>query len=51
MHANTAAMTRREPKGPCDIYAAANYPCVAANSTTSARYDSDKGPMYQVKSK
>ena len=36
------------PKGPCDIYAAAGDPCVAAFSTTRALYASYKGPLYQV---
>ena len=36
------------PKGPCDIYAAATAPCVAAHSTTRALYASYNGPLYQV---
>ena len=36
------------PKGPCDIYAAAGNPCVAAHSTTRALYASYEGPLYQV---
>jgi hypothetical protein len=36
------------PKGPCDIYAAAGDPCVAAHSTTRALYASYHGPLYQV---
>ena len=36
------------PKGPCDIYAAAGTPCVAAHSTTRALYASYSGPLYQV---
>ncbi|MGH9737316.1 MAG: arabinofuranosidase catalytic domain-containing protein [Candidatus Acidiferrales bacterium] len=36
------------PKGPCDIYAAAGDPCVAALSTTRALYASYNGPLYQV---
>ena len=36
------------PKGPCDIYAAAGNPCVAAHSTTRALYSSYNGPLYQV---
>jgi hypothetical protein len=36
------------PKGPCDIYAAAGDPCVAAHSTTRALYASYSGPLYQV---
>ncbi|BBA96854.1 putative alpha-L-arabinofuranosidase B domain protein [Actinacidiphila reveromycinica] len=33
---------------PCDIYAAAGTPCVAAHSTTRALYASYNGPLYQV---
>ncbi len=36
------------PKGPCDIYAVAGNPCVAAHSTTRALYASYNGPLYQV---
>src|SRR6187549_3454101 len=36
------------PQGPCDIYAAASNPCVAAHSTTRALYASYNGPLYQV---
>jgi non-reducing end alpha-L-arabinofuranosidase len=36
------------PQGPCDIYAAAGTPCVAAHSTTRALYASYGGPLYQV---
>lgn len=36
------------PEGPCDIYAAAGDPCVAAHSTTRALYGSYNGPLYQV---
>ena len=36
------------PQGPCDIYAAAGDPCVAAHSTTRALYASYDGPLYQV---
>jgi non-reducing end alpha-L-arabinofuranosidase len=36
------------PKGPCDIYAAAGDPCVAAHSTTRVLYASYNGPLYQV---
>jgi hypothetical protein len=42
----TAAPPR--PKGPCDIYAAAGDPCVAAHSTTRALYAAYNGPLYQV---
>jgi hypothetical protein len=36
------------PQGPCDIYAAAGDPCVAAHSTTRALYANYNGPLYQV---
>jgi non-reducing end alpha-L-arabinofuranosidase len=36
------------PQGPCDIYAAAGAPCVAAHSTTRALYAGYNGPLYQV---
>ena len=36
------------PQGPCDVYAAAGNPCVAAHSTTRALYASYTGPLYQV---
>lgn len=36
------------PQGPCDIYAAAGAPCVAAHSTTRALYAGYHGPLYQV---
>ena len=36
------------PQGPCDIYAAAGNPCVAAHSSTRALYASYNGPLYQV---
>src|SRR5436190_655473 len=36
------------PQGPCDIYAAANDPCVAAHSTTRALYAAYGGPLYRV---
>ncbi|KAJ1567119.1 hypothetical protein HK405_007085 [Cladochytrium tenue] len=34
---------------PCDIYATAGTPCVAAHSTTRALYSSFSGALYQVK--
>jgi len=34
---------------PCDIYAAAGTPCVAAHSTTRALFEAYNGPLYQVK--
>jgi hypothetical protein len=36
-------------RGPCDIYAAAGTPCVAAHSTTRALYAAYNGPLYQVR--
>jgi hypothetical protein len=36
------------PKGPCDIYAAAGDPCVAAHSTTRSLYASYNGPLYRI---
>jgi hypothetical protein len=36
------------PEGPCDIYATAGNPCVAAHSSTRALYASYNGPLYQV---
>jgi hypothetical protein len=47
VQANTSVPPPR-PKGPCDIYAAASDPCVAAQSTTRALYASYNGPLYQV---
>jgi hypothetical protein len=35
-------------QGPCNIYAAAGTPCVAAHSTTRALYAAYDGPLYQV---
>src|ERR1700742_4361977 len=40
---------RAATQEPCDIYAAANTPCVAAHSTTRALYAAYNGPLYQVK--
>src|SRR5579863_5135656 len=45
--AGTGAAPSR-PKGPCDVYAAAGDPCVAAHSTTRALYAGYNGPLYQV---
>jgi non-reducing end alpha-L-arabinofuranosidase len=51
--ASTMAARERVPppraQGPCDIYAAAGTPCVAAHSTTRALYASYDGPLYEVK--
>ncbi len=35
--------------GPCDIYAAANTPCVAAHSVVRALYGAYNGKLYQVR--
>jgi hypothetical protein len=35
-------------EGPCDIYASAGNPCLAAHSSTRALYASYNGPLYQV---
>jgi non-reducing end alpha-L-arabinofuranosidase len=43
-----AAPSRAATQEPCDIYAAANTPCVAAHSTTRALYAAYDGPLYQV---
>lgn len=45
---NRNALSAR-PEGPCDIYNAAGFPCVAAHSTTRALLKSYNGPLYQVK--
>lgn len=42
------AVALPRPQGPCDVYAAAGDPCVAAHSTTRALYASYAGPLYQV---
>src|SRR3954471_24023151 len=46
-----AASAQAPPRqtGPCDIYAAAGTPCVAAHSTTRALYASYDGRLYRVK--
>src|SRR5579871_3780452 len=46
--ATSLAAAPPRPQGPCDIYAAAGKPCVAAHSTTRALYASYTGPLYQV---
>src|SRR5436190_7525465 len=43
-----ARNARPRPQGPCDVYAAADTPCVAAHSSTRALYASYNGPLYQV---
>ena len=47
VHAGSSATPAR-PEGPCDIYAAAGDPCVAAHSTTRALYAGYNGPLYQI---
>src|ERR1017187_7706890 len=37
------------PKGPCDIYAAAGDPCVAAHSTTRAFSPPNTAPLSKVR--
>jgi non-reducing end alpha-L-arabinofuranosidase len=37
--------------GPCDIYAAASTPCVAAHSTIRALFGSYSGKLYQIRNK
>ncbi|MFK0168806.1 alpha-L-arabinofuranosidase B [Streptomyces sp. NPDC090306] len=44
-----AGTARAATSLPCDIYAAAGTPCVAAHSTTRALYASYGGALYQVK--
>ena len=41
--------SRAATQEPCDIYAAASTPCVAAHSTIRALYAAYNGPLYQVK--
>src|SRR3954470_19785428 len=36
------------PQGPCDVYAAAQTPCVAAHSSTRALFAAYNGPLYQI---
>src|SRR5689334_17020363 len=43
-----SAQAPARPTGPCDLYAAAGTPCVAAHSTTRALYAAYNGPLYQV---
>jgi non-reducing end alpha-L-arabinofuranosidase len=46
--AGLPATARAEGGLPCDIYAAAGTPCVAAHSTTRALLSAYDGPLYQV---
>ncbi len=41
--------SRAATQEPCDIYAAANTPCVAAHSTTRALFAAYSGNLYQVR--
>lgn len=43
-----SAANHRVPRRPCDIYAAAHTPCVAAYSSTRALFAAYDGPLYQV---
>ncbi len=43
------APSQAATQGPCDIYAAASTPCVAAHSTTRALYGAYNGSLYQVR--
>ena len=45
----TASASASSAQLPCDIYAAAGTPCVAAHSTVRALYASYGGPLYQIK--
>jgi hypothetical protein len=47
--AGGATPSRAATQEPCDIYAAAGTPCVAAHSTTRALYAAYNGPLYQVR--
>lgn len=44
----TSTTTSSDITGPCDIYDAANTPCVAAHSTVRALYGKYTGKLYQV---
>jgi hypothetical protein len=45
----TATAAQAAGPGPCDLYAAAGTPCVAAHSTTRALYGAYNGALYQVR--
>jgi hypothetical protein len=49
LFAGGAAPARAATSLPCDIYASAGTPCVAAHSTTRALFAAYNGPLYQVK--
>lgn len=44
-----AGVAATAAQGPCDIFAAAKTPCVAAHSVTRALYGAYAGPLYQLK--
>jgi non-reducing end alpha-L-arabinofuranosidase len=46
--AQQAGSGNARPQGPCDVYAAAQMPCVAAHSSTRALLAGYNGPLYQV---
>jgi non-reducing end alpha-L-arabinofuranosidase len=46
--AQQAGAGNARPQGPCDVYAAAKMPCVAAHSSTRALLAGYNGPLYQV---
>jgi hypothetical protein len=47
----TGGTTGTGKEGPCDIYQAANTPCVAAHSTVRALYAAYTGSLYQLRKK
>src|SRR5262245_65691187 len=47
--AGNATSARAATQEPCDIYAAAGTPCVAAHSTTRALFAAYNGNLYQVR--
>ncbi|HEX6520296.1 MAG TPA: arabinofuranosidase catalytic domain-containing protein [Streptosporangiaceae bacterium] len=47
--ASSPAPAHAAGTGPCDIYASAGTPCVAAHSTTRALFGNYSGPLYQVR--
>ena len=49
MFVPSATAAQAAPPAPCDIYAAAGTPCVAAHSTTRALYAGYNGSLYQVR--
>ena len=51
LHFFTAAAVDISPmmQGPCDVYAAAGTPCVAAHSMVRAMYSAYAGPLYSLR--